>query len=412
MSAPTYLILGRRMTPSDPGFAQALAEAHELHHRPQCLCTPQGSEMYVARLGDTCVAKRMPGTGSRHAPYCPSHEAPADATGLGQLLGTAITEDPTTGKTTLKLGFTLSKVSGRTGTPAAGAGANSVASDGTSLSLRSLLHYLWDQAELTHWQPGFAGKRSWATVRRHLLQAAQHKVVRGDSLAASLFVPEIFSVDQRDAIQARRAVQWVQAMPSPGKPQRLLVLIAEVKEIAPARFGHKAVVKHLPDQPFALDDQLYRRMARRFALELALWGATDQLHLVMIATFGLSAAGLPTIAELSLMPVTHQWIPVEHAFELQLIETLVREGRAFIKGLRFNLDQGRWMACATLTDVGERAVELSIAPPGSQDQVGTQAISPESPSADNPAWTWRPDEGAMPPLPRPRRSTLATEQAN
>jgi hypothetical protein len=367
--------------------------------------------MYVARLGDTCVAKRMPGTGSRHAPYCPSHEAPADATGLGQLLGTAITEDPTTGKTTLKLGFTLSKVSGRTGTPAAGAGANSVASDGTSLSLRSLLHYLWDQAELTHWQPGFAGKRSWATVRRHLLQAAQHKVVRGDSLAASLFVPEIFSVDQRDAIQARRAVQWVQAMPSPGKPQRLLVLIAEVKEIAPARFGHKAVVKHLPDQPFALDDQLYRRMARRFALELALWGATDQLHLVMIATFGLSAAGLPTIAELSLMPVTHQWIPVEHAFDLQLMETLVREGRAFIKGLRFNLDQAQWMACATLTDTGERAVELSIAPPGSQDQVVSLAISAGS-AADDLAWTWRPDEGAMPALPRPHRSTLATVAAN
>ncbi|MFM2056472.1 MAG: hypothetical protein RLY71_857, partial [Pseudomonadota bacterium] len=354
MSAPTYLIHGRRLSPSDPGFAQALAEAHEQHHRPRCLCMAESAEMYVARLGDTYITKRMPNTGNGHAPECVSYEAPADASGLGQLLGSAINEDPTTGETTLKLGFTLTRLSGRSDAPAAGGCANSVASDGVSLSLRSLLHYLWDQAELTRWQPGFAGKRSWATVRRHLLQAAQHKVVRGNALAASLFVPEVFSVEQRDAIHARRSAQWVQAIASPsfGKPQRLLVLIAEVKEIAPARYGYKAVVKHLPDQPFALDDQLYRRMARCFAPELALWGATDQLHLVMIATFGLNSAGLPALAELSLMPVTAQWIPVEHAFELQLVETLVREGRSFIKGLRFNLDQAKWMACATLTDTG------------------------------------------------------------
>jgi hypothetical protein len=401
------------MTPSDPGFAQALAEAHEVHHRPLCLCTHQGSEMYVARLGDTCVAKRMPNTGSQHAPECVSYEAPADASGLGQLLGSAITEDPTTGETTLKLGFTLTKLNGRSGAPAAGGSANSVASDGTSLSLRSLLHYLWDQAELTRWQPGFSGKRSWATVRRHLLQAVQCKVVRGNSLAASLFVPEVFSVDQRVAIQARRSAQWVQAMASPasGKPQRLLVLIAEVKEIAPARYGYKAVVKHLPDQAFALDDQLYRRMARRFEPELALWGATDQIHMVMIATFGLNSAGLPALAELSLMPVTAQWIPVEHIFELQLVETLVREGRSFIKGLRFNLDQAQWMACATVTDTGERAVELSIAAPGLQAQANTCIDSAEGTTREVTSWLWRPDESAMPALPRPHRSTQSTAPA-
>ena len=54
--------------------------------------------------------------------------------------------------------------------PAAGADSDSVASSGTKLSLRGLLHYLWDQGELTRWQPGFAGKRTWSTVRKCVFQ--------------------------------------------------------------------------------------------------------------------------------------------------------------------------------------------------------------------------------------------------
>lgn len=36
-----------------------------------------------------------------------------------------------------------------------------------------------------------------------------------------------------------------------------------------ARYGFKAVVKHVPDQAFALDEQLYSRLGRRFAPALA-----------------------------------------------------------------------------------------------------------------------------------------------
>ena len=127
--------------------------------------------------------------------------------------------------------------------PTAGGDSDSVAHSGTKLSLRGLLHYLWDQADLTRWQAGFAGKRTWGTVRKHLLLAAENKIARGDSLGSRLYSPEVFSVDQRDAINTRRMAQWSQAIAAPGKPQQLMLLIAEVKEIVPARYGFKAVVK-------------------------------------------------------------------------------------------------------------------------------------------------------------------------
>lgn len=186
---PAFLVAGQRFEMGAAAFAEAIAQAHADRQRPRCLCLVEGVEMYVARRAGTSegfIVKRMPGTGSRHAPNCPSYEPPPEVSGLGQVLGSAITEDPATGETTLKLDFTMSKIAGRSTIPGAGGDSDSVASTGTKLSLRGLLHYLWDQAELTRWRPGFAGKRTWGTVRKHLLQAAENKIARGIHCVAAL----------------------------------------------------------------------------------------------------------------------------------------------------------------------------------------------------------------------------------
>ena len=407
-----YLFGTRRVESDDETFAEALSAAHADRLRPKCLCLVHGIEMYVARLAGTdagFIVKRMPGTGSRHAPDCPSYEPPPEASGLGQLLGTAIKEDPATGETALRLGFSMSKLGGRATMPAPGTPSDSVASDGTKLSLRALLHYLWDQAELTRWQPGFAGKRSWGTVRKHLLLAAENKIARGEALRSRLYIPEPFSIDQRDALSARRIAQWSHAVATPGKPQHLMLLIGEVKEIVPARYGYKAVIKHVPDRAFALDEQLYRRLGRRFDSELALWASADTVHMVVIATFGVSEAGIPTVGEMSLMPVTPQWVPIEDSFEHQLVERLVAEGRSFIKGLRYNLHRDGCVATATLTDCEGPASMLFVLPAGVQDaerQVGASLV---------PVWCWRPTSEAMPVLPLPatrRRATAQSQSGN
>jgi len=300
----------------------------------------------------------------------------------------------------------MSKISGRTAMPTTGGGSDSVASSGTKLSLRGLLHYLWDQAELTRWQPGFAGRRTWSTVRKHLLQAAENKIARGDSLRARLYIPEAFSVDQRDAINARRVAQWSQAIAAPGKPQHLMLLIAEVKEIVPARYGFKTMVKHVPDQAFALHEHLYRRLGRRFESALALWGAADDIHMVMIATFSVAAAGIPAIMELSLMPVTRHWLPVEDGYEQQLIERLVADGRSFVKGLRYNLGAEGELASATLTDCEGSAPLLFVVHAGIEDTGRYLQVC--DPSV--PLWQWSPSREAMPALPpRQQHPTRATD---
>lgn len=414
VSAPgtVYEIGGQRFEVASSGFADSIANAHDARQRPRCLCTPEGVEMYVARLARPhggYIVKRMPDTGCRHDCDCPSYEPPADLSGLGQILGTAINEDPATGRTNLRLGFSLTKLPGRSQMPTAGGESESVCTDGTKLSLRGLLHYLWDQAELTKWHPCFAGKRTWGTLRRQLLSASEDMFARGDSLRSRLYIPETFFLDQRNAINARRSAQWLQALAAPGKPQSLMLLIGEIKEIVPARYGFKAVVKHVPDQAFALDNQLYRRLGRRFATELALWGACERIHMMIIATFSVARTSVPVLSELSLMPVTQHWLPVENAFDEQLVDRLVSQGRTFRKGLRYNLPATIPVTSATLMDTGGEPCSLRIS---REAEVDTEVPLPTANQQHDhlpQSWFWRPEDGAMPPLPKKH---FFTESAN
>lgn len=399
-SEPRSFLFGlRRVDTASPDFGTVVASALVSGTRPRCCCLPSGPEMYIARSSLGHLLKRMPNTGSHHAASCMSYE-PADlATGWGEVAGSAIREDPLTGETSLWLDFALSKLPGQSAMPSPGAGISSVSTKGVRLSLRGLLHFLWHESGLTRWHPGFEGKRNWALVRRLLLQAAGGKVTNGGSLGARLYVPEPFQVDQREPINARRQAQWRSAMQVRGRPKQLQLLIGEVKELVAARFGHKAVIKHLPDQTFAIDAQLYRRLERRFEAELSLWGASDQVRLVAMATFSVNETGLPDVAEITLMPVTRHWLPVENSFELELVERLVGQQRAFFKGLRYNLDASAVLANATLIDVGTTAATLCIVSEELVREEVDLALGEPTGAIRCRSWRWTPSAGEMPAFP-------------
>jgi len=46
--------------------------------------------MYIAKVGNRYIVKRMPDTGQLHSPDCDSYEPPAELSGLGEVLGSAI----------------------------------------------------------------------------------------------------------------------------------------------------------------------------------------------------------------------------------------------------------------------------------------------------------------------------------
>lgn len=390
-----YLIAGQRYEADEPGLQRALAIAHDDRIRPLCLCSKPPIAVYITRLGKTFVLKRMPFTGSQHAVGCTHYEPPAELSGLSEVLGTAISEDPDTGVTQLRVGFSLSKGAPRTVDAGAGQDSGSVRSDGTRLSLRGLLHFLWREAELTKWRPAFDGKRSWAVVRSHLLAAASNKVLKGLSLADSLYIPEPFTVAEADAIRIRRERRFVQGLRRNGQTHSKMILIGEIKEIVPTRCHFNVVLKHVPDAPFLLNFKLHRKTTRHFENELALWTGSAETHLIMAATFALADWGQPMIDELCLVPTSAQWLPVDDGFEKQLIDRLVSERRTFDKSLGFNSKLPSSSISAVLLDAQRAPVSLALDRTFAREFDSEAVARPAST-----AWRWYVYTTEIPTLPR------------
>ena len=85
MDLHRFAIDGRVIGADDVQLQDALARVYQSPARPRCLCVPGGVEMYVARHRQY-VIKRMPDTGDRHHPGCPSFDP--DAGALAELLST------------------------------------------------------------------------------------------------------------------------------------------------------------------------------------------------------------------------------------------------------------------------------------------------------------------------------------
>jgi hypothetical protein len=396
---------GVQISATSSGDGQrVLAEAHSHRTRPACLCVDGGVPMYIARVGDRFIVKRMPHTGMVHATDCPSYLPPETLSGLGQVLGGAIIEQADTGITALRLGFRMAKADRNGPTPASSGdgGSDSVTADGTRLGMRAVLHYLWQEADLVTWSPAMAGKRNWRVVSWYLRQAARGKFTRGKPLAGRLFVPEPFSADHKADLASWRISAWAPAR-AKGRFSQFMILIGEVKTIEPVRFGHKLVIKHLPDAPLMLDDDLHRRMLKRFADELELWQADAEGHLMVIATFTVGHTGLASVQELSLAMTDKHWLPYESAADKLLLDSAITARRRFTKSLRYNLSSATPMASLVFTDTDVPTAAYLL-----DDVDDREDIDTLHQNTGTDIWTWVVGE-PMPPLPEPR--SAATERA-
>jgi Protein of unknown function (DUF1173) len=394
----SYLVEQREYAAGDEEMQAALTVAYAAKHRPKCLCTRDGVDMYIADAGGRLVIKRMPDSGGQHAPDCTSFDPPEELSGLGQVARGAIVEDVEAGTVSLKLGFSFSKMPGRLAPSAGAQEKDSVRTEGLKLGIRALLHYLWEQAGLTSWSPAMTGKRSWTVVRRAVLEAATAKTVKGKDLGGRLYVPETFILERKAEIEARSLAQLSRVYATSGKARELMVLIGEVKAVREARFGFNVVVKHLPDLHFTMDDTLGRRMEKRFENELALWNADKSTHLVVVATFGRVAGGMLAIEELAFMLTTETWLPIDSSYDQQLLAAITDAGRRFRRGLRYNLTSDRPVSVAVLTDIRPAPVALYVVPPEAPASY-RQALAALVKGSSLPAWVWIAGASSVPALP-------------
>jgi hypothetical protein len=340
----------------------------------------------------------MPDSGETHSPHCESYEPPPELSGLGEVMGQAIKEDLEKGIIALKLDFALSKSSGRAPPASSGAESDSVKTDGTKLTLRSVLHYLWDESGMTKWSPRMEGRRSWFVIHKYVSEAAQGKSAKGAALGNSLYVPEPFYPDRKDDIARRRDAKFGDLQRQDKGARKLMILVGEVKEICPARYGHKVVIKQVPDCPFMLAEDVYKRLLKRFEGELVLWEAVEGSHLMAIATFGVGPTGVASIEEIALMVTTENWIPFDGVQEKSLIDILTEQSRRFVKGMCYNLPSNRPLASVVLSDTQPTPTGMYIIGADASAEY-TAAIEELAENSSLAHWIWRVGAESMPHFP-------------
>ncbi|ANK95533.1 MULTISPECIES: DUF1173 domain-containing protein [Rhizobium] len=393
-----FLIGNQAFDDSSPEFLPQLERAYEHKLRPLCQCREPPVPMYIARMDDQFLIKRMPLSGRQHDPGCPSYEPPYELSGLGPLIGHAIQVDAATGATMLKLDFSLSKRANRPTSTAPSDPPERVLSDAKKLSLRAMLHYLWDMGELTEWTSLWAGRRGWGRVRSSLQNAARQMIVRGAPLSDILFIPEVYQQEDKEGISARRAATLAGAKANGPGPRKLMLIIAEVKEFSPARNSQKILVRHLPF-PLMIDEGAWKRLNGRYETELELWRSNEEFHLIVIATFGISSAGVASVEEVAMMVVNENWIPFENIYEQRLLERLSGLKRRSKKGLRFDLPRGQPIASVTLPDARPAPVALFIVPTNADEDYEVALSEMIAARPEMAPWIWRVVDGEMPRLP-------------
>lgn len=406
----TYVLDGVEFDDQSDECQSLLHRAHEARLRPLCLCVDSNDrpQMYVAYIGERYFVKRMPETGGHHAPHCESYEPPAGLSGLAEVLGSAIQADARTGVTSLRLDFALRKLGSRDAASGGSGESDSVKSESSKLSLRALLHYLWDKAGLTCWNPIVAGVRPWSCVQQDLIGASAGVRVGNRPLIEKLFVPEEFRSARHHEIASRRAAMLAPqhgrngTSPKASAGHELRLLIGEVKEFERASSRAtticRALVEHLPDFPFVFPEEMNKRLQKRFAQELGVWDAVPDVKLIAIATFGVGNAGVATLEEMAVMLVDRHWLPFETIYEKSLIDLLIEGRRKFKKSLRYNVASSRPMATAVLSDTGKRPVALYIVPP-TADEAFDEALEQLKHDSGADSWTWSLTDGSHQPLP-------------
>lgn len=400
-----YLIKGRTYPAADPGLQDALARVYGSPERPRCLCVSGGIEMYIARHAEYLV-KRMPDTGHRHHPTCPAFEPEPCTSGLGELLGEAIIEHAPD-EVELRTDFAMSRSPGKAVPrgewvidPA------EVHAPRKRMSLRALLHFLFERAGFNRWYPAMEGRRNQGVLHKYLCGAARGVMVKGASLDERLYIPEPFRVEFKDEIGERRRNRLALLLsPEDAAQYKMAIIVGEYNGSEPTAYGRRIVVKHMPDAPLYIENKAWQRVQRSYALTLQAREADvpRKPRVLMAALVYARREYVYQVDTVSMMLTTDQWIPLDGLYELPLIEALQQEQRSFMKPLKYDARSAAAFPNVLLLDCEGGAVPLHVVCAVSDAK--EKALKMRALAIGPPHWIWHTDT-EVPPLPARGRSRL------
>lgn len=242
----------------------------------------------------------------------------------------------------------------------------------------------------------------YGALLAHGMEAAHEIQTKGMRLAQRLYVPEPFREEAKAEIAQRRreAFAMLQAPEEDGRLKLALVL-GKLKGSEAASFGRKVWVKHMPDCPLFIEAKAWARIERRFA---ALFEAREahpdaRLRLALCALIYAKREHIYQIDSASLMLASENWIPIDGAHEVELIQRLTQASRCFLKPLRYDAPAAAAFPNVLLLDTGVVPTPLHVLSPfmsAKERAAKEQAIQ----AAGETQWVWHTEQPipSLPPL--------------
>src|SRR5204863_5143840 len=133
------------------------------------------------------------------------------------------------------------------------------------MSLRAVMHFLFERAGFNRWYPAMEGKRTQWVMHKHLMDAADGIRTKGVTLSERLYVPEQFHEEQKSEIAERRRRKLaVLQSPNDDAQFRMALVLGEYKREEASALGRKVWVKHMPDAPLFIDAKAWERIERAY----------------------------------------------------------------------------------------------------------------------------------------------------
>ena len=401
MELTRYIIKGRTYPAADPGLPDALAHVYGSPERPRCLCVPGGIEMYIAKHAEYIV-KRMPDTGNLHHATCPSFEPEPGMSGLGELVGEAIIEH-SPDQVEVRTDFAMSRLPGKA-VPRGDAVIDpaEVHAPRKRMSLRALLHFLFERAGFNRWYPAMEGRRNQGVLHKYLSEAARGVMVKGASLDERLYVPEPFRVELKDEIGERRRKKLALLLsPEDAVQYKMAIIVGEYNGSEPTAAGRRSGGRHMPEVPLDIEKKGWGSGGPREARTPQARDADvpRKPRVMMAALVYAKREHIYQVDTVSMMLTTDQWIPLDGLHELPLIELLQREQRAFIKPMRYDARSAAGFPNVLLLDSGTVPMPLHVMSPlmEAKERSAKEKVLAGLPAA----WVWMTAK-SMPALPAHR----------
>jgi hypothetical protein len=309
-------------------FARARAEVGH----GQCLCQTPALRLVIrcSRTGRYHLAG-WPGEGELHQPSCSFHKLASDLTGRDAYSTEAIHEsdDGVAIRFSAALARKLSAPE-----PAKASTEQREGRARRTVGLLGLLHWLWEEAQLTAWHPRWR-RRTWWVCHARLSEQIAGCSINHEELAEALYVVPPFREEYARRNAAAFETFRIARLKRRGDTQRRGLILGEIRDISPTRYGVRYALAHHRGALFAttaLDERLRRSYRPAFSETASEHGAR-RIGLFLVE---LSPKDNVRVVDMAAMLVSRLYIPADSSHEVVMANALTDASRAYAKPVRYD----------------------------------------------------------------------------